>query len=88
MLDLFIVLLSGSLSAVRQINQSHSQTQPEPEQQEQPPVVHPEVVTVVDALNNGEIKRLSVREVRSLLRCSQAHAASIARMCRQLELTI
>ena len=89
MLDLFIVMLSGSLSASSQTVISHSQSQPEPQAQPEPHTfMQPEVVTVVDALNNGEIKRLSVREVRSLLRCSQAHAATIARTCRQLELTI
>ena len=48
----------------------------------------PEVRAVVEALNDGLIKKPSVREIRQLLRCSQNHAALIARNCRQLELSI
>ncbi len=48
----------------------------------------PEVMAVVNALNEGVIKKPSVREIRQLLRCSQNHAAHIARNCRQLELSI
>jgi len=48
----------------------------------------PEVRAAVAALNNGVIKKPSVREIRQLLRCSQNHAAQIARNCRQLELFI
>lgn len=47
-----------------------------------------ELQTVVEALNNGLIKKPSVREIRQLLRCSQNQAALIARNCRQLELSI
>ncbi|WP_420588221.1 hypothetical protein [Bacterioplanoides sp.] len=48
----------------------------------------PEVRVVAKALNDGIIKKPSVREIRMLLRCSQNHAAQIARNCRQLELSI
>ena len=48
----------------------------------------PEVRAVFEALNDGIIKKPSVREIRQLLRCSQNHAAQIARNCRQLELSI
>ena len=48
----------------------------------------PEVLAVVEALNDGLIKKPSVREIRQLLRCSQNQAALIARNCRQLELSI
>ncbi len=48
----------------------------------------PEVRAVVEALNDGIIKKPSVREIRQLLRCSQNQAALIARNCRQLELSI
>ena len=52
------------------------------------PQTTPEVRAVLMAMNNGVIKKASVREIRQLLRCSQHHAAQIARNCRQLELSI
>lgn len=55
---------------------------------ETPAQTTPEVRAVVEALNDGLIKKPSVREIRQLLRCSQNQAAQIARNCRQLELSI
>ncbi len=91
MLDLFVILLtSNGQSNVTVVtpekippDQNSSVSN-----QQQEVVVTPDVQAVFNAMNDGIIKRLSVREVRQLLRCSQADAMNIARTCRQLELSI
>lgn len=102
MLDLFVILLtSNGVTVVTQAPIMDKQPQPESQASHQaPPQVHiapevqpqlhitPEVQAVVNAINDGLIRKPSVREVRELLRCSQSDAMNIARTCRQLELSI
>ncbi len=57
----------------------------EPKPQE---AVPGEVQAVLSAMQSGKINKPTVRQVRDLLRCSQADAINIARACRQLELTL
>lgn len=100
MLDLLVILLSSNagtgvtqaLVMEKQQQPVESATvQPIPEPQlppQQQISITPEVQTVFNAINDGLIRKPSVREVRELLRCSQSDAMNIARTCRQLELSI
>ncbi len=87
MLDSFGILLSDNsreLVVTREpeihFSESHSETTEV--------VLPPEVITVIDALENGKIERLSVRQVRDFLNCSQRDAMTITRTCKQLELKV
>ncbi len=53
--------------------------------QPQPPE---EVGKVLEALEDGTIERLSVRQVRGLLKCSQNKASQVANICKQLQLQL
>ncbi|AMO56575.1 hypothetical protein GZ77_03800 [Endozoicomonas montiporae] len=92
MLDGLVILLSRSTQPVT--NRLYSEAPQAPvthEVTEQPPVtisVTPEVQSVIEALDNGKIERLSVRQVRDLLKCSQSDAMTITRTCKQLELKV
>ena len=50
--------------------------------------IESDVTQVIQAIQQGQIKRPSVREVRTLLNCAQGHAAIIARTCKQIEMSI
>lgn len=63
--------------------QPQPQHQPKQEQQLLPPAYAAEFVTVVNALQQGDIRSASVRNVRTLLKCSQEKATEIARICRE-----
>ena len=97
LLDLFVVLLRGQTAAQdlpksrdkSEHSESEAVTAPSNEPVTLPSQrITPEVQAVLSAMNDGLIKKPSVREIRQLLRCSQNHAAQIARNCRQLELSI
>lgn len=91
LLDVTVVLLAGSNATETGIKteniKSHDVTlsiesltepfEPEP--------LSGEVEAVLSAMQSGEINKPTVRQVRELLRCSQADATNIARACRQLE---
>lgn len=99
MLDLFVILLaSNAVTTVTTVTQAPvTEKKPQPEEQSsyqpqshvQPQYqITPEVQAVFTAINDGLIRKPFVREVRDLLRCSQADAMNIAKTCRQLELGI
>lgn len=87
MLDLFVILLtSNTVTPVTSVVTGYEE-QSETIVTSVAPMVSPEVKAVLSAMDNGVIKKPTVREVRDLLRCSQAEAMNIARTCKQLELS-
>ena len=87
MLDGFVILLSGN-TTVTPVNKIAPELHEITDEQPVTITVTPEVQSVIEALDNGKIERLSVRQVRDLLKCSQRDAMTITRTCKQLELKV
>ncbi len=103
LLDAFVIIL-GIQQKQPVIERTHKQTlneepvinqEPDPlmveERKDPEPALielQPEVKTVLSALDAGEIKKLTVKEVRELLSCGQKKAQEVSQICKQLKLQL
>ena len=84
----FIVSLALLLDLFIIFTRPQSESHVTPHESKPVATLDNDVTQVIQAIQQGEIQKPTVREVRQLLGCAQNHAAHIARTCRQLELSI